>query len=671
MPCVLIVVFAGWPAWSRAVLLPDGRMYELVSPAQKSGGAGGVFPLGELAFSEEQSGNLLQSSVTGSAVTYLGEDFYRPRLGSIDQYLSQRTPAGGWLTQNITPGIPSPIESAVGTVQYVGLSPNLSTGIIGSGDLLAKGAPAGFANLFIQEGTSIQPLITMGPPNRKPASTFGRAWYGRNSVEPALLFAGANAGDGSTAPFSHVLFEANDALTPSDGLRPAAVDGGEFENNLYEWVDGGLRLVNILPNGETHPNASFGIDYGDIISNKALPNLSHVISADGTRIFWTDETTGDLYVREDGERTTLIANGGEYQTASEDGSVVLFTKEGNLYKFDTTAGVASELAGGGGVLGLVGASDNGSYVYLVSTSCLTSCLGKEPANEPAEGKPNLYLAHGGTLGFIATLSPEDDETPNIYGTAKPFGDWVRTFAGRTAEVSPDGQYVAFVARESLTGYENRDANIERNDYEIFLYDAATRKLACASCNTDGTQPTSHSLLPPPVDGVYQQRYLTDAGQLFFSTKDAVLPQDTNSRMDVYEYESGHVYLISPGNADDEAVFADASEKGEDAFFTTEQRLVPSDLDEITDLYDAHVGGHPEETASVSPCSGEACHVAPIAPPSFEAPPSAVFSGSGNLAPHAAKLVNVKQKTTGTNRIKRKHHGHARKHGRLARKGRAR
>jgi hypothetical protein len=620
-----------------ALSLPDGRVYELVSPADKSGGVGGVFPLGSLIYLLEQFHLPLQSSPNGDEIAYQGEDFYKPRLGSINQYLSLRGPET-WSTLNLTPGLSSTTEEPVEANQYVGFSPDLSVGVISSGASASLGgaeeAPKGYVNLYLAEGSSLQPLLRIAPPDRTP-ETFGYADKGRPLVESHLLFAGGNSGAEAVPAFSHLLFAANDAL-PATG----AVNGGKLKNNLYEWAGGSLRLVNVLPAGETEPGASFGINYGDRYNNAQLPSLSHVISADGSRIFWTDENggpnNGNLYVREDGERTTLIAVGGQFQTASVDGTRVFYIKEEHLYEYNIDSKTTTDLdgGGGGGVEGVIGASNDGRYIYFVSTSALTENAHK--------GEPNLYLSQEGSLGehalsLVETLLPEDDASPGGYGGSVTPGDWFETFAGRTAEVSPSGRYVAFMSKKSLTGYNNADATRGRQDYEVFLYDSASGTLVCASCNTDGSRPTSHTLLPAPVNGVYQQRYLDDGGRLFFSTEDAVLPQDTNGASDVYEYESGHVYLISPGDANDEAVFADASESGNDVFFTTRQQLVPADRDPILDLYDARVGGRPEEPP-LPPCSGETCHEPTLVAPSFEAPVSAAFTGPGNPTPPVSKVV---------------------------------
>lgn len=630
-------------ASANALALPDGRGYELVSPTpeQTGGGIGGVFPLGELVLSAGQAGRPLQSATDGSGITYGGEDFYHPQLGSLNQYISQHR-SDGWLTENLTPAIPSVRESSTGVNQHILFSPDLAKSVLeseqGSPLVPGSGAPEGYANLYLMQDKQLQPLLTTRPPNRSE-TTFGHVFSLNENPHftLGLLFAGANVGSGSLDSFTHIIFGANDALTSATATAPAAVDGGELEDNLYEWFDGHLRLVNVLPDGTTHPGASFGIEYGDDYDGTFLPNLSHVISADGSRVFWTDENTGNLYVRENGETTiqidASIGGGGSFQTASLDGSEVFFTKAGHLYQYDLSRRTTSDLADGA-VKGLVGTSADASMVYFVDTRVLGEKTG------PVANRPNLYLEHDGKITFIATLSGADDETPALIGTNNPYGDWYRTFAGRTAEVSPEGRFLAFVSLKPLTGYNNNVEDDSFPRYEIFLYDADTGKLACASCNVDGSRPTSNSLLPAPLGGIYQQRYLEDSGRLFFSTEDDVVPQDTNGRMDLYEYEDGKVYLISPGNNDDEAVFADASENGNDVFFTTEQSLLSSMQSEISALYDARVGALPVESSAPLQCSSEACHAGPAPPPSVAPPPSAIFNGAGNLTPPSSPASNT-------------------------------
>ncbi len=176
---------------------------------------------------------------------------------------------------------------------------------------------------------------------------------------------------------------------------------------------------------------------------------------------------------------------------------------------------------------------------------------------------------------------------------------------------------------------------------------------------------------------YQPRYLSDSGRLFFDSPDGLVAQDTNGLEDVYEYEpenvgdctnttasakdvyvkelAGHpvggcVALISSGTSSSESAFSDASENGDDVFFTTTSRLVGEDYDKGYDVYDAHVctSTVPCMQAPVAPppCnSGDSCKVAPTPQPElFGATPSATFNGAGNVAPPTSAVVTPKSLT---------------------------
>ena len=145
--------------------------------------------------------------------------------------------------------------------------------------------------------------------------------------------------------------------------------------------------------------------------------------------------------------------------------------------------------------------------------------------------------------------------------------------------------------------------------------------------------------------LYQPRYLSDSGRLFFNSSDALSAQDENGKEDVYQYEpqgvgschdsGGCTGLISSGTSGRESAFLDASQNGEDVFFLTAAPLVAADTDQAIDIYDAHV------CSSASPCirypegssaqceSASECRPSSIGPPPAGAPASATFSGPGN------------------------------------------
>jgi len=134
---------------------------------------------------------------------------------------------------------------------------------------------------------------------------------------------------------------------------------------------------------------------------------------------------------------------------------------------------------------------------------------------------------------------------------------------------------------------------------------------------------------------------------------------------VYEWHEGRVYLISDGR--DTAQFANGSESavylygsdatGANVFFSTADRLVPQDTDTELDVYDARICtlSEPCVTAPppVAPCQGEGCRGTPEGAPSLLAPASASFSGVGNLPPEAKPAVKAKKKPRKPRRAKRR------------------
>lgn len=131
--------------------------------------------------------------------------------------------------------------------------------------------------------------------------------------------------------------------------------------------------------------------------------------------------------------------------------------------------------------------------------------------------------------------------------------------------------------------------------------------------------------------------------------DVPIDSEGDLAQNVYEYHDGHVSLISDGRDSSELeggsssvslIGTDAS--GADVFFTTVDPLVPQDTDTQLDIYDARIGGG-FPAASPSECQGEACQGVQGPPSSLGAPASATFSGTGNLAPPSSPKPKAKAK----------------------------
>jgi hypothetical protein len=91
-------------------------------------------------------------------------------------------------------------------------------------------------------------------------------------------------------------------------------------------------------------------------------------------------------------------------------------------------------------------------------------------------------------------------------------------------------------------------------------------------------------------------------------------------------------LISSGQADGASFFGDADPEGTNAFFLTASQLVPSDRDQLYDVYDAAVGGglpSQNESPPVRCASQQACQGPVAGSESGASPGSSSFNGSGN------------------------------------------
>ncbi len=640
--------------------LPDERGYEMVTPAEnedvqvyRNVGSGNT--AGEESI---QTARPMRAASDGDAVAYVG-DPNREGNGSEganggNEYIATRGSSGDWRQLNIQPpGVHSP--------EYAWFSEDLSTAVLTSSEPLVSGLPEGYENLYVRSESHgiTSPAFTVTPPNRTTPSSFGAASFNGSLRHPSLgnFFAGASS-DGK-----RLFFEANDALTAD------AVDGGQRKNNLYESYEGTLRLVNVLPNGVSEPNAAFGAPPAE---QQEGENASRAISSDGSRVFWTDIATGALYVRENGTSTTLISESAKYLTASTDGSRVIYTKNGDLYEDDLSTGVNTDIAPGGRVVGLVGASDNAEYVYFGAEGNL--------ARGATEGTPNLYLYHAGTITHVATLGSENENYfGGLYGNGT-FNNWRPAVGHRTADVTPDGNGLVFMANQSLTGYDNRSQEGSVVS-EVYVYDANRGQLWCASCSPSGEPPASidNGYLVTTGHHAYQVRSISsDGARVFFETSQPLVAQDVNGTTDVYEWErdgsgscaqsEGCIYILSNGSGQGSSFLVDADESGSNVFFITEAQLVAQDRNATYDLYDARVGV--TQPPSPSQCTGSGCQGVPEAPPIFATPPSVTFDGVGNFAAPGKATGQAKPKVKKKAKHKRRASNkrkHRKRRGKAARK----
>jgi hypothetical protein len=600
--------------------LLDARGWELVSPPDKAGGSvqGPAANFG---------GGVFQAAVAGGALTYSSSSSFAGGAGAppASQYVSTRG-GEGWSTQNIsTPLLSGSYGDEPDGVPFQLFSTDLSRALLLNGErcrgaagecpvanppLPGSGAPAGYQNYYLRESGNLHALLTAADllhTNLGPA-------------EFELFLAGA------TPDLAHLVLTTCAALT-ADANEVAAPGGCDpADQNLYEWSGGGLRLVNRLP-GESlgTPGAKLAAGGG-------------AISASGSRVYWA-ASDGDLYLDEAGQ-TKPVDESGEavFQLASVEGEVAYFLKGGHLYRYEAGSETVADLTPAGGVEGVLGGSADGSRVYYGTAS-------------------GVFLSKGVTTVEVASGPADPGDFPPATGTAR---------------VNAEGTRLAFLSKASLIGYDNTDAVTGLPDSEAFLYDAVTGRLLCASCNPTGERPLGASTIPgaaangadPTAPGAYKPRALNAAGtRLFFDSRDRLLPQDTDARPDVYEWEAvgsggcaaaaGCLGLISSGRSSDGASFIDASNEGADAFFLTGESLVPADPGSV-DVYDAREGGGFAVAPTPIPCEGDACQ--PLPSPPEDPTPGTLHSAPPNPKPRFPKShpKKSKKKRHGTRHHKKRH-----------------
>lgn len=687
----------GLRSLQQSTALPDCRAYELVTPVAKDSGEpqaahGGFF------VNPGMEGIAVRAADNGERLAWNSE-YSLPGSSSVGLgYLSTRG-EGGWSSENVVP--PQSVEGGIGcpfVIGSVAWSADLSRDVLADGDAqegpsqsfldqgfecghdeprLAADQPPGFKemegfqNLFLQE----QPSSDSELVNVTPASAPVPTPTGENE---GYFYASFVAG---SSDLRHVVFEeelplveAAEKLTPrvEEACESSERECWQGHDELYEWSKGetpAVRLVSILPDGAPTEGSLAGSTRAFVAprAQEAINVASerHAVSSDGARIFF--EAGGSLYVREDASSTieldtpqhgSGVAGAGKFMEASAEGRRVFFTDESRLtpsataqagepdlyeYDFEKAPGERlTDLTADSGepadVLGLSGASEDGSYVYFVADGSLTGAQQNGDGATAEAGQPNLYLLHGGSTTFIATLAAGDS-----CDWASDEGCESGGFSGHpgpTARISGNGAFIGFNSTRAVTGYDNTDASTGQADEEIFLYDATANRLDCASCNPEGPPGAGGAAIRWPgspdldseVSSRYEQRNVSDAGQVFFETPEALVAPDINTQRDVYEYAGGSLNLISSGTSEAPSYFMDATPSGSDVFFATAQRLLQRDEDDVYDIYDARLdGGFGEPAAPALPCAGESCRSAPEPVPTFAVPASATLSGPGNLS----------------------------------------
>ncbi len=391
------------------------------------------------------------------------------------------------------------------------------------------------------------------------------------------------------------------------------------------------------------------------------------VALDASHVYWTktaDSAIGRANL-DGSEPKEHIKDAGNPEGVALDASDLYWTANQqiqpnpgtDLYRYDADTDTLTDLIpvpaatakNGIEVQGVLGASDDGSHVYLAANGVPAGATTNSPNASgesatpgnckgvlgSASGTCNLYLWREGVAGltFIARL----DVGAGLSAETTDAANWALTpanvFPGEfqmTARVTPDGSTLLFRSQRQLTDYDNEEVP------QLYRYEAGDGGPSCVSCTPTGAPPsappgvvlvnpfgsiTAPTLIPVPPARALSHNLSADGNRVFFQTIDALSAEDVNgenecqavasfsqnfpSCLDVYEWEavgsgsceavqatadSGCLYLISTGQGKEPALIGDVSASGEDIFFFTRARLVGQDLDGLFDVYDASVNG---------------------------------------------------------------------------------
>ncbi len=512
-----------------------------------------------------------QVAADGSAIEYILAAVSSDAASSAlaPRYMSRRG-ATDWLDwQQLDP----PLNVSREIIESVthAVSPDFMHALVVSNRVLAPGASENGGNLYVVDlRTRAYSLVGTVPGLTGYLSMAG--------VQTANMYL-AGAPD-----FSWVVFASRLPLLP--GVSGPA---------LYKWTRaGGLTLESRLPGGGV-PSGSVSMQTKGVLTTREA-------SDDGnTMAFALTSGEKGVYRRTNGQTTAISVSQipgdpstpqpGELDGMSRDGRYVIFRSgqltadapavptnlaPANLYQYDAVTGDLR-------FLGQVNNAEQGRVIGI----------GDDAQTVYFNDFNNTAVWRRGELRIVTPDHPDNNAE------------------GMQGFPSPNGRFLAYLG----------------SDGNAHLYDAETDEAVCISCPVDG-QVGGDAAFTPGFRSIANRapQVVTDGGMVFFDSASRLVSADHNGTRDVYSYRNGRLTLISAGDGNFIARFADASVDGSSVFFTTAEPLVGQDTDQALDLYNARIGGgFPGQSppAPPAPCSKTDCAEpgpGPVSSPPVTSPP---------------------------------------------------
>jgi len=483
---------------------------------------------------------------------------------------------------------------------------------------------------------SAVPLTPDGPPEKEVGlyrKTSGLApefiaKVGGGSV----LFNGYSGFAGIAGDGSRIVFDTAEHLLPADAGRTSG-------KSIYAWDGGGLQLVDVDNGGNLLSTCGARISHANGMSSAARLVYFTVPAECGgvAEVYMRDLDSGTTVEVSASQCTRGDCNAPQdanFVGATSDGSVAFLTTaqqltnadhdaNSDLYRYDVGTGELTLLSGGsdeasGEVLqGTAFPSDDGSRVYFLANGQLLP-------SEPALGGEKLFRADSGGIHLVAEASfPSKPEV----------------------QLSANGTRALFVTQSQLLSGDTD------SEPDVYLYDAGAESLTRLSTGPSGGNGAFPATISSPIErpeyqttGDYQPFYAVDgSGQrAFFSTAEALVPEDVNGKVDVYEWWNGQLGLISSGQNEFDSGFGGVSRDGRSVLFVTNATLNPADVDGGNrDFYIARLEGGFPEPEEPQGCEVNLCPAPPRAPLARPTP--------GSISPQKTaglRVISIKSKRAG-------------------------
>jgi hypothetical protein len=591
----LAVLSATAPA--PALALPEGRVYEMVSPPYKGGyGAKGIEAV----------------APDGESVAFFSPGAFAgaPSGASFLDYVARRG-TGGWVT--------TPSMVPAGLAPYVvawDVSRSLDT-------ILALGKPGGNEEGVYQQGTEEGFLLhSTGLPDVSANWELAGGMWLKTTPEEELVLGYM----GASADLCHLLVTDHNFAT-----APVLPEAAKVQSPVYELSRGcdgepvALRLLGVKnkngPNGEPEAIGSHGAELGiESYDGSNRASSFNAVAAGGREIFFTSgvpnhEGDHQLFVRLGGARTVEVSRplsekcaeeipctgAGEraraaFMGASEDGSKVFFTStlatsakplvpgdtdvSNNLYmarigcpegapSCEVSERVVTSLVQvshdpNGGEAGVqqsvVRLAPDGSRAYFVATGDLLgaaqrTALEGEGRPVPHVGADNLYVYEPDPeregqfktvfiadlcSGFELSGAVQDARCPSRTGTDASL--WVDAL-GEAQTAGADGRFLVFATYAQLTSSDTDAAR------DVYRYDAATGALERVSggeagADANGNDSSFDANIAPGhwgLEGVRFQYEMNsravseDGSRIVFTSAEPLSPAAINGLSNVYEW----------------------------------------------------------------------------------------------------------------------------------------